>query len=78
MLERHRHSSLADAFRDELVVSIQCNVLGDFAEGVRALLIDKDKSPQWRHRDVASVGSADLAAMFGAPWGNGPGPLDDL
>ncbi|MBY5970497.1 enoyl-CoA hydratase/isomerase family protein [Halomonas denitrificans] len=78
MLKRHRHSSLADTFRDELVVSVQCNVLGDFAEGVRALLIDKDKSPQWRHRDVSSVPAADLAAMFGAPWGKAPGPLDDL
>ena len=78
MLSRHRHGSLADAFREELVVSIQCCVLGDFAEGVRALLIDKDKAPHWRHRDVAGVSEADLAAMFGAPWGQAPGPLDDL
>ncbi|ALM52770.1 enoyl-CoA hydratase/isomerase family protein [Halomonas huangheensis] len=78
MLARHRHTSLADAFREELVVSVQCCVLGDFAEGVRALLIDKDKSPRWRHAEVASVSEADLAAMFGVPWGTQAGPLDDL
>ncbi|QEM82002.1 enoyl-CoA hydratase/isomerase family protein [Halomonas binhaiensis] len=78
MLERHRHGSLADAFRDELVASIQCNVLGDFAEGVRALLIDKDQSPRWRHQDVSSISDADLEAMFSPPWHQQPGPLDDL
>lgn len=78
MLARHRHGSLADAFREELVVSIQCGVLGDFAEGVRALLIDKDKAPRWRHRDVSGVSDADLTAMFAAPWRQGQGPLDDL
>ena len=78
MQGRHRHSSLADAFRDELVVSVQCGVLGDFAEGVRALLIDKDKTPRWCHRDVASVPETDLAAMFSAPWAGQPSPLDEL
>ena len=78
MLERHAHSSLADAFRDELVLSVQCGRLGDFTEGVRALLVDKDKNPQWSHPDVASVPDAFLDAMFQSPWSAEAHPLRDL
>ncbi|MGO2133078.1 MAG: enoyl-CoA hydratase/isomerase family protein, partial [Halomonas sp.] len=77
MLERHRHSSLADAFRDELVLSVQCCKLGDFVEGVRALLIEKDMSPSWQHSDVASVPEADIQALLTSPWPEGQNPLAD-
>ncbi|ATJ82621.1 enoyl-CoA hydratase/isomerase family protein [Halomonas beimenensis] len=78
MLERHRHSSLADAFRDELGLSVQCCRQGDFAEGVRALLIDKDKQPKWSHADVASVPEEDIQALFASPWSKEEHPLRDL
>ena len=38
----------------------------DFREGVRAVLVDKDKSPQWQPSSLAGVG--DLDAFF-APLG---------
>ncbi len=78
MLERHRHTSLADAFRDELNLSVQCCRQGDIAEGVRALLIDKDKNPRWRHADVASVPEADLQGMMAPLWRDEEHPLRDL
>ncbi|WP_046078540.1 enoyl-CoA hydratase/isomerase family protein [Halomonas sp. HG01] len=78
MLERHRHTGLADAFRDELGLSVQCCQRGDLAEGVRALLVDKDKSPRWSHADVASVPEADLQAMLASPWSSEAHPLRDL
>lgn len=78
MLERHRHTSLAEAFRDELNLSVQCCREGDIAEGVRALLIDKDKNPRWRHADVASVPEADLQAMMVPLWRDDEHPLRDL
>ncbi|MFM9268945.1 enoyl-CoA hydratase/isomerase family protein [Halomonas elongata] len=78
MLERHRHGSLADAFRDELALSVQCCHRGDLAEGVRALLIDKDKQPRWSHRDVASVPEADVQALMRSPWDDENHPLRDL
>ncbi|WP_027966997.1 enoyl-CoA hydratase/isomerase family protein [Halomonas halocynthiae] len=78
MLERLRHSSLADAFRDELVLSVQCCKLGDVAEGVRALLIEKDMSPNWQHSTVASVPEADIQALLTPPWAQGKNPLADL
>ncbi len=43
---------------------------GDFIEGIRAQLIDKDRTPRWRHSDPASVPLADVAAMLR------PYPLD--
>ena len=40
----------------------------DFIEGVRAQLIDKDRSPRWHHAGIADVTQADLGAMM-APLG---------
>ncbi|GHE22750.1 enoyl-CoA hydratase/isomerase family protein [Halomonas urumqiensis] len=78
MLERHAHTSLADAFRDELGLSVQCCRVGDFVEGVRALLIDKDKHPRWRHADVAQVSRDDLFELMTSPWSSDAHPLRDL
>ncbi|WP_111412063.1 enoyl-CoA hydratase/isomerase family protein [Billgrantia lactosivorans] len=78
MLERHRCTSLADAFRDELNLSVQCCRQGDIAEGVRALLIDKDKNPRWRHASVESVPEADLQALLAPLWSAEEHPLRDL
>ncbi|MGQ4877087.1 enoyl-CoA hydratase/isomerase family protein [Billgrantia sp. LNSP4103-1] len=78
MLERHRHTGLADAFRDELNLSVQCCRQGDIAEGVRALLIDKDKAPKWRHESVESVPEADLSSLLSPLWREEEHPLRDL
>jgi enoyl-CoA hydratase len=40
----------------------------DFLEGIRATIIDKDRSPRWRHADVSALTSEDVAAML-APLG---------
>ena len=40
----------------------------DFSEGVRALLVDKDKSPNWRPASVEMV-SDSLVESFFAPTG---------
>ncbi|APX93308.1 enoyl-CoA hydratase [Halomonas sp. 1513] len=78
MLERHRHASLAQALRDELSLSLRCCLEGDLAEGVRALLIDKDKQPQWSHADVSSVPAAKVAAMLRSAWQRDDHPLATL
>lgn len=41
--------SLAEIYQLEAQVATQSVLNGDFAEGVRALLIDKDKNPKWRY-----------------------------
>lgn len=39
--------SLADTFRLEYGVSLHCAAAHDSGEGIRALLIDKDRQPRW-------------------------------
>lgn len=44
----------------------------DFSEGVRAMLIDKDKSPKWQPAAIADVNEADVEGYFA------PLPDDEL
>ena len=71
--------SLAEVFRLELIVALQCCAHPDFAEGVRALLIDKDNKPQWQPATLAQLTQERIDAHFTAPaWPLGAHPLADL
>lgn len=50
-----RQLSLADVFRMEWGVAIQCAASGTFQEGIRAVLIDKDRSPKWQPPTLAET-----------------------
>ena len=45
-LEQGKELTLEEVFQSELNLSCQCCIHPDFAEGVRALLVDKDHSPK--------------------------------
>jgi enoyl-CoA hydratase/carnithine racemase len=75
-LRRARDLSPADAFRLEMIVATHCANHPDFAEGVRALLIDKDNQPRWQHANVAALPDSYVAEHFVAPWPQNP--LHDL
>lgn len=69
--------ALADIFRMEYAMSLNCCRHPEFAEGVRARLIDKDNRPRWHWPDVASVPASVIAAHFEPSW-EGEHPLADL
>lgn len=75
--QRVPHLSLAEVFRLEYLVSTAATAHHDFPEGVRALLIDKDRNPQWRYAGIAEVDSAFVAEHFQAHF-EGTHPLADL
>jgi hypothetical protein len=43
---------------------------GDFLEGVRALLVDKDKQPHWSYASAADVPQHFVDSFFVPPWGD--------
>ncbi|WP_334118746.1 enoyl-CoA hydratase/isomerase family protein [Limnobacter sp.] len=77
LMKRHEGADLADVLRLEYQASIGCCVHPDFPEGVRALLVDKDKIPKWRHTKADEV-SADEITDILKPRFNGLHPLQDL
>lgn len=79
LLRRARRLGLADVFRLELIVALQCCAHPDFAEGVRALLIDKDNQPRWTPATFAELSDDWIAEHFVEPrWPQGIHPLADL
>ena len=64
MLRRGRHLSLEDCFALELHLDRQWFARGDLIEGVRALLIDKDKNPQWNPPTLEALDAAQVASFF--------------
>jgi enoyl-CoA hydratase/carnithine racemase len=71
---------LAECFMTELAVANNCLSRPDFAEGVRALLIDKDLSPQWTVPQIADLPQSLVDEHFVGYWEaeGQPHPLEDL
>ncbi|MFU1932526.1 enoyl-CoA hydratase/isomerase family protein [Bordetella avium] len=79
LLQRNRLRSLADVFRAEYVAALGCAAQGDFEEGIRALLIDKDKRPRWRPATLAEADEAWVLRFLNEPWPQTTAhPLADL
>jgi hypothetical protein len=78
LLQLGQSKILADSFRLELGLSVQCGKLGEFSEGVRALLIDKDQQPAWLYPTVEQVPTAVIDELFASPWTTEQHPLKEL
>ncbi|MOA23166.1 3-hydroxyisobutyryl-CoA hydrolase [compost metagenome] len=76
-LRRAPYLSLAEVFRMEYTMSLNCCRHPEFAEGVRARLIDKDNRPSWHWPQLEDVPDAAIAAHFTPTW-EGEHPLADL
>ncbi|TFF09109.1 enoyl-CoA hydratase/isomerase family protein [Pseudomonas sp. BCA14] len=76
-LRRARHLSLAQVFQVEYTLSLNCCRHPEFAEGVRARLIDKDQAPHWHWPAIDAIPDAVVQAHFNKAW-EGRHPLADL
>lgn len=60
---RDRSGDLEMALRCEYRFTARAMEFGDFLEGIRAAIIDKDRSPNWQH-NMDSVPTADIERML--------------
>ena len=58
---------LAHVLEQEFLVSCTALTAPDFAEGVRAQVVDKDRNPRWSPATLAAVAEADVARHFTPP-----------
>jgi enoyl-CoA hydratase/carnithine racemase len=74
-LQHGKDLSLAACFRMELAMAQQCFEQGDFLEGVRALIIDKDNAPRWKPERIEEVTDAAVDDFFRNRWTTAAHPL---
>jgi enoyl-CoA hydratase/carnithine racemase len=70
------HASLKEVFQAEIQLVTNIIRHPEFTEGVRALLIDKDRNPAWQFKTSREVPAEVLESFFKAPWEQNP--LADL
>lgn len=56
--------SVTECFIKEFNLSLRCCQFAEFCEGVRALLVDKDKQPQWFYKNIAAVAEKQVKWFF--------------
>lgn len=59
-----RIEHLPDLLPQELALAVRLSTGPDFAEGVRAQLVDRDRNPRWTHGSVEEVSRAEVLSYF--------------
>jgi enoyl-CoA hydratase/carnithine racemase len=77
-LQRGKDMGLADCFRMEFAMAQQCFEQGDFLEGVRALIVDKDNAPRWTPNRIEDVNDTVVDGFFRNRWTAAAHPLANL
>lgn len=81
-IRRARGMTLAEDLRMERDLMRHCFHLrpgaSDALEGVRALVIDKDRQPRWNPARIEDVDAALVSAFFASPWPAALHPLASL
>ena len=62
---RGANLTLKDALNAEFLLTRTTMAYPDFAEGVRAMVVDKDRQPRWQPARIEEVDPAAIAALFG-------------
>nr|WP_207462646.1 enoyl-CoA hydratase/isomerase family protein [Azospirillum sp. SYSU D00513] len=66
-VRRGRELSFDEAMALEYRLTQAILARPDFYEGIRAVLIDKDRNPKWSPASLEAVGEAEIAALFDPP-----------
>ncbi|HTW69000.1 MAG TPA: enoyl-CoA hydratase/isomerase family protein [Acetobacteraceae bacterium] len=64
-LQRGGELTLPQALDAEFALTRTTMAHADFAEGVRAMVVDKDRQPRWQPARIEDVDAAAIEAMFG-------------
>jgi len=75
---RARHMTLAEVFRLEYQAALACVRHGDLQEGIRALLVDKDRQPRWHPAPSVQADDAWLDQFVVSFGETAAHPLADL
>ena len=67
---------MREVFQSEIQLATNIVRHPEFAEGVRALLIDKDRKPVWQYPCSRDIPADVIDGFFEAPWDDNP--LADL
>ena len=77
-IRRGEHLALADCFRMELNLILASFDHGDFVEGIRAMIVDKDRTPRWKPATLGEVDPAAVQRFFAPRWSAARHPLAHL
>ena len=65
-------SGLQGVMEQEYALAVRMVARYDFAEGVRAQVVDKDRKPRWQPSELADIDEESIEAIFAAmPSGEG-------
>lgn len=71
-LSRAAQLNLLERFQMEMVIAGQCIRHHNFIEGIRALIIDKDRQPKWQPGDLEHLPMDIIKQHFDPPWEKSP------
>jgi enoyl-CoA hydratase/carnithine racemase len=77
-LQLGRDMTLKEVVMFELVLALQSVRHPDFAEGIRAMVVDKDFQPAWQHGSLGEVSEAWLKGLMTPLWSLEEHPFQQL